>query len=349
MNDVESISKDLNEPAWLLSIRQGARKLAKEPAAIPALKKPEATNPKNTRAFTLSEMLQKDAKFAKNAFASRKIVPEASPQAAYLNAYFRDCSFIFVDDNKKAELGMSLGGSLSINFIFLGNNSSLKIYGSAVSDCLDICEMTTGENSRIDCAFLKQKNAYAYRGLSATLGTRSSLCSASFWSGSGHGDTSVMLRGEGSKVLDVELSIGGNSENLSLRSDFTHSANNAESEVIMRGVAQDTSSTAYYGRVTVEGNGRGSKSELSQHVLLLDKGAKAEANPVMEIKNKDVECSHAASVRQLEEDKLFYLMSRGLPRQQAKTTMVTGFLRGAINRIEDKDLRNMFRPSFLRE
>jgi len=348
MNDVVSISKDRNEPAWLLKEREDALKYAKE-FEIPEIGGPRINKSENVKVLNLEEMLKKDARFTKKAFLSRKILPAVSPHAAYLGAFFRHCSFMFVDRGKKAELDLSLGNSLSLNFFFIGSNASISITGAAVSNCMDICEIIAEDNSRVDCAFLKQKGAFAYRGLSARMGTGSIFCGLSFWSGSGYGDTSVLLQGAGSKAKDVELSIAGNLENLSLKSNYIHSANDTESKIIMKGVAQDKSSTVFDGTVTVEGNGRGAQSDLAQHVLLLDEGAKAEANPVMEIKNDDVECSHSASVRKLEEDKLFYMMSRGLPMEQARTTMVTGFLRGAINSIENKELRNLFKPSFLRE
>ncbi|HID72389.1 TPA: hypothetical protein EYP38_00490 [Candidatus Micrarchaeota archaeon] len=194
MNGIDSISDDLDEPKWLKEERRKALALLKEEpkVEIPALKKPEIRKSKNVRMLTLAGMLEKDSKFAKKAFISRRISPDTSAYSAYLGAYFRDCSFIFVDKGKRAELDLSLGGSLSMNFIFIGDNASLRISGSAVSNCLDICEMQAGENARIDCAFLKQKGAFAYRGLSASMGTGSSLCAASFWSGSGHGDTAVI-------------------------------------------------------------------------------------------------------------------------------------------------------------
>ncbi len=349
-DEIIALSKELNEPKWLLEQRLDALELVEEPErAITEPKKPEIKSSTNVRIMALGDVLAKDPKFAKKAFLSRRILPAISPYAAYLGSHFQDCNFIFVDKNKKAALELSLDSSLALTFMFIGSGSTLRIGGTAVSDCMDICEIVADENSRMDCAFLKQKGAFAYRGFSASMATGSSLCASSFWSGSGYGDSVCELRGVGSKVLNVELSAAGDSERLSLHSDFRHMANDAESEVLMRGVAQDTSHTSFDGKVVVEGNGRGAKSRLSQQVLLLDKGAKVETNPVLEIKNNDVECSHAAAVRQLEEDKLFYMQTRGLSRELAKTTAITGFLRGAINRVENKELRNMFKPPFMQE
>lgn len=349
-----SVSKELGEPEWLLKERAGS--LAHVPGDFrsPVRKsgeseKKEKIKQQNVRVLSLGELLKKDAKFARRAFLSRKIRPETSAYAAYLGAHFTECGFLFIDKGKKAELELSLGASLAVNFIFVGEGASLRISATASSDCMDICEIRAEQGARVDCAFMKQKGAFSYRGLAAALGTGSSFNSSSFWSGNGYGTAITELAGVGSCTRSIELSTSGDSERLAIQSSIIHSANNTKSEAVMRGVAQDSSETKFNGRVTVEGGGKGSKSSLSQQILLLDKGARAEADPVLEIKNNDVDCSHAAAVRQLDEEKLFYLQTRGLNRETARTTMVAGFLRSAIDRIEDRELRNRFKPQFMQD
>lgn len=337
----------MKEPSWLMDERS---KTADSSIDI-SIKQPktlEFKKSKNVRIHRLSEMLEKDPKFAKNVFLNRKI-KSGNPYADYLNSKFNECNFIFVDKGKKAELEILSDNSLSINFVFLGEGSSLRLSTIVISDSLNIIETTAGEKSRLDAGFLKHKEIFAYHAQHNRAETGSKINSACFWSGNGTGENKTELHGVESKALHIEFSTGGDNETIALDSDVSHLANDSESEVIMRGVAEDSSVINFKGNVKVETNGRGSKSSLKQEILLLDENARADAKPVLEIKNNDVECSHSAAVREIEKEKLFYLMSRGLSRNSAKTTMIIGFLRNAMNRIEDKELRNMFMPPFMQD
>jgi Fe-S cluster assembly scaffold protein SufB len=332
------------EPGWLQKERKSS---AATPEVVIDSPKDLRISAKNVRLFTLEEMLDKDPGFAKKAFLSRSIRQRRGDCAGYLNNSFRECNFMFVDKGKNATLDVHSDSALSMNFIFLAEGSSLRISTLIVSDSYNSFEIKADENSKVDTGLLKQKGAFAYHNQAATAQAGSTVNFAGFWSGSGCGETSTRLTGVGSKATHVALSTGGDEEKLKLNSSVIHSANNTHSDLIMRGVAQDRSSTSFQGTVDVESNGRGSKSSLKQEILLLDRDARAEARPVLEIKNNDVECSHAAAVRQIEEEKLFYLQSRGLQRDIARSILITGFLRSAISRIDDKELRNLFKPPFM--
>ncbi len=335
----------MTEPEWLLKEMAEASSMAQPGLDIPQPKRMQIKS-KNVRILTMAEMLDKDPKFAKNAFMKRRL---RGPYAAYLSSRFHECNFIFIDKGKKAELELISDSCLAMNFLYVGEGSSLRLSNIVVSDSLNSVEMSMEENARVDAGFLKHKGAFAYYGQSTSAGTGSSVNSVCFWGGNGVGDVTSELRGAGSKALHLGLCTGGDKENIKLNSSVLHSANKTESNVVMKGVAQDSSSMSFSGHVGVESNGRGSKSSLEQHILLLDEDAKAEANPVLEIKNNDVECSHSAAVRQIEDEKLFYLQTRGLSRSMARTTLITGFLRSAINMVADKELRNMLKPPFMQD
>jgi hypothetical protein len=336
----------MKEPKWLAKERGAPAEMPKQLRI--GKPKPLELQSKNVKRFTLDEMLEKDGRFAKKAFLSRRL-KDGNPYAAFLGSGFEECNFLFVDKGKKAELELTCDSSLSMNFIFLGEGARLRLFTTVVSDSMNAIEVDAGEGSRLDGGLLKHKGAFAYHGQAATAGTGARINSASFWGGSGFGELLTELRGVQAEALHISLSSGGDSEDVALNSKVMHYANDSGSDVIMRGVAQDSSRTEFHGHVGVERSGRGSRSSLEQQILLLDRKARAEASPVLEILNNDVECSHSAAVRQLEDEKLFYLMSRGLGRDTAKKTMVMGFLRSAMNRIKDRELRNMFMPPFMRD
>jgi Fe-S cluster assembly protein SufD len=78
---------------------------------------------------------------------------------------------------------------------------------------------------------------------------------------------------------------------------------------------------------------------LTQNVILLNPKSHATANPELEIENNDVSSRHAASVAQIDEEKIFYLMSRGVSREEARKMIVSGFLEAIVEKIEDDEIR----------
>jgi Fe-S cluster assembly scaffold protein SufB len=105
-----------------------------------------------------------------------------------------------------------------------------------------------------------------------------------------------------------------------------HSAPHTRSLVSSRGVAWDSATVDLSGLAKVENTAPGTVSRVECKALVLGDGAKARADPLLEILNNDVDCSHAASVSELDRDKIFYLQTRGLSEEKAKQMIVDGFL-----------------------
>jgi Fe-S cluster assembly protein SufD len=105
-----------------------------------------------------------------------------------------------------------------------------------------------------------------------------------------------------------------------------HQAPHTRAETTLKGVVRDQASLTFIGRIVIDENCGNSHSFLTERVLLLSATAHAKAVPDLEIKTDDVSCSHAASVSDIPEDHIFYLMSRGLSRRQAVEMVVEGFL-----------------------
>lgn len=105
-----------------------------------------------------------------------------------------------------------------------------------------------------------------------------------------------------------------------------HQAPRTLANTILKGVARDKSSLKFVGRIIIDPDCGQSNSFLTERILLLSDQAHAEAVPDLEILTDDVKCSHAASISNISEEHLFYLMSRGLSKKQAEKLIVDGFL-----------------------
>ncbi len=105
-----------------------------------------------------------------------------------------------------------------------------------------------------------------------------------------------------------------------------HQAPHTRATTNLRGVGRDQSQVRFVGRIIIDENCGDTNSFLTERILLLSDQAKAEAVPDLEIMSDDVKCSHAASISQIPEEHLFYLMSRGITRRAAEELVVEGFL-----------------------
>jgi len=112
-----------------------------------------------------------------------------------------------------------------------------------------------------------------------------------------------------------------------------HLVPNCTSHQTYRGVLNDHSRAVFNGKVFVRENAHGTDAQQSNKNLLLSNNARVDTKPQLEIFNDDVKCSHGATVGQLEEDELFYLLTRGLPENLARNLLTYGFAEQVINKI----------------
>jgi Fe-S cluster assembly protein SufD len=107
---------------------------------------------------------------------------------------------------------------------------------------------------------------------------------------------------------------------------IVHRAPRTTANTTLKGVVWDDSQLKLSGTIVIEKNAQQTKSFLRENVLLLSPNAKAEAIPNLEIEANDVKCSHAATISNISDEEVFYLMSRGISRKEAEELIVEGFL-----------------------
>jgi Fe-S cluster assembly scaffold protein SufB len=135
-----------------------------------------------------------------------------------------------------------------------------------------------------------------------------------------------LLEGQNSSVDFLLISKAQNSEIQKSSITILHSAPNTRSSAKSKSVAFDSACVEMKTIAKVEPQAHGSKSRVECKALLLGENAKARADPILEILNNDVECLHAASIKEIEKEKIFYLQTRGMNEQEAKSLIVDGFL-----------------------
>jgi FeS assembly protein SufD len=138
--------------------------------------------------------------------------------------------------------------------------------------------------------------------------------------------TDSYMIGQGSSAEDVGITFGVGNQSFDVSSNLIHIGRNTRGKVLSKAVMKDTAKSLFKGMIKIGKDAKSSESYLAGHSILLNKGAKSDAIPGLEIETNEVRATHAASVSQIDESPIFYLMSRGLSREGAKREIVNGFL-----------------------
>ena len=118
-----------------------------------------------------------------------------------------------------------------------------------------------------------------------------------------------------------------------------HIAPNTTSDFAFKGALRDRSSAVWRGMIRVEENAQKTNAYQENRNLLLSRDAHADSIPGLEILANDVRCTHGATLGQVDREQLFYLMARGLSRQEAERMIVRGFFQDVLDRIELEPVR----------
>ena len=134
------------------------------------------------------------------------------------------------------------------------------------------------------------------------------------------------LNGPGASSNDSEVIFGNNEQSFDIQTNVTHDSPSTEGRVVEKSILRNKSKSLFKGMIRINENATKSNSFLSGRSILLDKDAKSDAIPGLEIFTNDVKATHSASVAQLDEEQIFYLKTRCLSHEEAERTIVEGFL-----------------------
>lgn len=153
--------------------------------------------------------------------------------------------------------------------------------------------------------------------------------------GSQHARTESVshLRGQGGRSDMLSVSVADEDQELDQRTFQIHEVPNTSSDLLYKNSLDDRARTIFSGLIRV--NPGAHKTDAYQKVrnLLLSDEAEANSAPGLEIEADDVRCTHGATSGQIEEEELFYLMSRGIGRKESQKLIVHGFLEEVIARL----------------
>ena len=109
--------------------------------------------------------------------------------------------------------------------------------------------------------------------------------------------------------------------------------------MLAKGILSDKSRAMHRGTIRVEKNSLNCQGDQRSDLLLLGDEARCNAIPILEVENDDVSCSHGTTIGQIDEEQLFYLLSRGLDEGRAKQMLVMAFLDPILQRLPHEETR----------
>lgn len=153
-------------------------------------------------------------------------------------------------------------------------------------------------------------------------------------------DIDVKFTAEGGEAWVDGLYMLDGTQHADMHSIIDHQVPNCVSHQNYKGVMNDRSRAVFNGKVFVRENAHGTDAQQSNKNLLLSNEARVDTKPQLEIFNDDVKCSHGATVGQLEEEELFYLLTRGLPENLARNLLTYGFAEEIIRKIGIESIKS---------
>ena len=153
-------------------------------------------------------------------------------------------------------------------------------------------------------------------------------------------DIELKFTAEGGEAWVDGLYMLDGEQHSDTHSMIDHTVPNCLSHQTYKGVLNGRSRGVFNGKVFVRENAHGTDAQQQNKNLLLSNDARVDTKPQLEIFNDDVKCSHGATVGQLEDEELFYLLTRGLPEPLARNLLTYGFAEEVINKIEIEAIKS---------
>jgi Fe-S cluster assembly protein SufD len=143
----------------------------------------------------------------------------------------------------------------------------------------------------------------------------------------------ISLQGLGSSVKMGGIYFGDGRQVLDYRIHVTHYGPHTTSDIFLKGAVADRAQAVWTGLMRIEKPAVGTSAFETNRNLVLSDGAKVHSVPNLEILTDDLQCGHGSSSGPLDEDQLYYLMSRGLPRDKAERLLVRGFFNEILSKL----------------
>jgi len=243
--------------------------------------------------------------------------------------------------NINLRLEFELGENSSLRLIDLFNDSSEKNFLNIFYN-FDLKDNSVLKNYKVD-RFDNKNIKYSFNNIEQDKNSISETFILSAGSNFFKNEINCNLNGKYSSAFVNGIFSLNNSKHHEIRTIINHLTENTKSYQLIKSVLENSSKAAYQGKIFVNSEAQKTDGYQLSKAILLNKDSEFNAKPELEIYADDVKCSHGSASGSLNENSIFYLMSRGLNYQQSRELLINGFLLDVVEKITDTEIKNLIK------
>ena len=243
--------------------------------------------------------------------------------------------------NINLRLNFELYENSSLRLIDLFRDTSEKNFINIFYN-FDLKENSILKNYKVD-KFENKNIKYSFNNIEQDKNSISETFILSSGSNFCKNEINCNLNGEYSSAFVNGIFSINNNKHHEIRTIINHLTENTKSYQLIKSVLEDSSRAVYQGKIFVNSTAQKTDGYQLSKAILLNKDSEFNAKPELEIYADDVKCSHGSASGSLNEDSIFYLMSRGLDYQQSRELLINGFLLDVVEKITDPEVKNLIK------
>ena len=318
----------------------------------------EDLSSKGVNLMTFHEALREVEGNVRALVEQRLVKSESDRFAAFVNAFFNCGTFVHVP--KGVILDRPLRRMLLLDsprtsiveqtFVVAEELSKLvfleELYSKGPAGpafVASTAEILARPSSHVDFSSIQllddQTTHVSNRGVGVYNDSRATVSSLSLGSAVSRSRTNFLLNGRGSFAEGFEIFFTDGKQKYDYETNLVHNSPDSTGSTQARGVLKGESQSIFKGMIKIVNAAKNSRSYLAHHAMILERTARSDGVPSLEIDNNEVKATHSASVAQIDEEQLFYLTARGLSPDEAKRMVVLGFFEPVLSRVPIEQTR----------
>jgi len=276
-----------------------------------------------------------------------------------------ECLSILIDNNTNVDKNISIINLLDSSLVSYIRKLIICKKNAEVSFSEEFINLSTEENfsSSVSEIFLEENSKLSYHNLQKieknyhfnsinTFQKRNSVSNFFTFSFSGatiRNNLNIILNDKNCYSNMYGFYAIKKQSHIDNHTSVDHIDENCISNEHYKGIMDEGSNGVFNGKIFVRKKAQKTNAFQANNNILLSENAKINTKPQLEIWADDVKCSHGCTVGQLDEDALFYLMSRGISKKDSRALLLSAFSNEIIEKIENKELRKKVEKIILRE
>lgn len=376
-NTIKKISVRLNEPEWMLDRRLEAFEKFKE-LSMPSFRygigisvdvsdlNLDEMNPledksrckidadENIEVLSFDEAFENHEDLLRDNFMTKCVLASEDKFTALHAAFFNSGILMIIPENtevkKPIELYLDFNGKARIDHVLIiaGKNSKAVVVDYSSSEQREgfrnqVVEIIAKENAKVEYRSIQNfsQNIYSFSRKRAHVEKDGFMQWVDCCIGGKFTQslTKTYLNGDNAESYSFGIVFGDNKQCFDVNSETVHVASRTKCNMLTKIVLNDNAKAVYRGLVRVNPKAIKCEGYQKNDTILLSEDAEADAVPNLEIENNDVKCTHGATISQIDDSKLFYMMSRGIDERSAKRQIVEGFFDPILVKIKNEELK----------